>query len=1194
MKILRLRFKNISSLRGEWDIRFDAPPFSDTGLFAITGPNGSGKSSILDAITLGLYGQTVRLRHPEQDITSWLEDESYAEVTFQVSDKIYRSRWWARKSSNGLLGPEMSLSSVNGTEAILENRILGVRSRLSEITGLDFKRFCRSVLLAQGEFAAFLNALEHERSEILEMIMGPEVTQDLAQDLDHRLSAARERLLQLKELAANYPPVDREARRELEIQREEKRAELEDLRRQIGELEAAKERLETLERLHEELRQSQELLSNAEAEDHAAQEELQRMETLLAAQAVLDSLRHYVTLETTRNELQSRLETLRRKSDGEKKQLQEIQGLLAAAEASLEAERQKLAENRQILEEASRKERDIQRHVQKLQEASARSMELERARKDMLARRDQIQSNLEQAGLQAESLQKQLTENASDAALENHMPKLQELLKHLETLRQEEALQAARLLETQESLKKAAAALEKAQSREHWMEAKIGQAVLKKEALEQELKEILGDNTPTSLKENIKERKKTLAAYRKLLSISQRFHQQGLAFDIPAKREEVTTRQQDVQASLNEALAELRKHEADIAWRESFERVSSERSKLQEGSPCPLCGSLTHPFVTEGLPDLSQIYGRIDALQDRIVSLRAELTDLNLRSAQLEKQAEAAQNLLGEWQEVCRRAGLSLAMVEPNVVAETIQGLEEDLRHDKAALRSSRWKRWRLQWVKWKLHRRMQGFSDRKQQRRQLEEKFREKQAATSKNQQDLQRVRGDLQAVSSDLQTLLNSYGERFPEKGEETLLLQRRQRRREAYERAVHEHKDLLNRKRSFQTQLESLALDLARLEKEAEEAASHVDTLQSILAAMKEEREAIYAGPDATAELQSMEESVHRLRRNVEELQQQSETLQQSLVSTAQELSALASELESQDKTCNTLRTDLETELKKIGLDSLEAAASALKAVEEESAVRQRAFEASQNLARARGLVDAAAQAISEVSKDDADVDLSAQEIADRISQLQTFREKAQRDLQELESRLDRIRQSVQEHRELLQAVEDQERLVAQLSAEAKAFRDEKNAEAREKIRRIMLERLMEQANTHLELLSGRYRLRPLQNNGFGLAVEDLMQQRNQRSLRTLSGGETFVVSLSLALGLSDLAAHHRRIESLFLDEGFGALDEESLYRVITALRRLQANGKMVGVISHVKRLAEEIETQIRVEQEPGGRSRIMVVP
>jgi exonuclease SbcC len=86
---------------------------------------------------------------------------------------------------------------------------------------------------------------------------------------------------------------------------------------------------------------------------------------------------------------------------------------------------------------------------------------------------------------------------------------------------------------------------------------------------------------------------------------------------------------------------------------------------------------------------------------------------------------------------------------------------------------------------------------------------------------------------------------------------------------------------------------------------------------------------------------------------------------------------------------------------------------------------------------------------------------------------------------------------------------------------------------------------------------------------------------------------VVSLCLALGLSEMAARHRKIESLFLDEGFGALDEEMLYRVVAALKSLRADGKMVGIISHVKRLADEIPTQIRVARVADGSSSISIV-
>ncbi|MCU0587340.1 MAG: hypothetical protein MUF52_04210 [Syntrophobacteraceae bacterium] len=140
--------------------------------------------------------------------------------------------------------------------------------------------------------------------------------------------------------------------------------------------------------------------------------------------------------------------------------------------------------------------------------------------------------------------------------------------------------------------------------------------------------------------------------------------------------------------------------------------------------------------------------------------------------------------------------------------------------------------------------------------------------------------------------------------------------------------------------------------------------------------------------------------------------------------------------------------------------------------------------------------------------------------------------------------------------------------------------------------MLDRLVEQTNQHLAYLSGRYLLRSVEENGLGLEVEDSLRGRARRSVKTLSGGESFVVSLCLALGLSEMAARHRKIESLFLDEGFGALDDEMLFKVLAALKGLRANGKMVGIISHVKRLADEIPTQIRVDRAADGSSTLSI--
>ena len=98
---------------------------------------------------------------------------------------------------------------------------------------------------------------------------------------------------------------------------------------------------------------------------------------------------------------------------------------------------------------------------------------------------------------------------------------------------------------------------------------------------------------------------------------------------------------------------------------------------------------------------------------------------------------------------------------------------------------------------------------------------------------------------------------------------------------------------------------------------------------------------------------------------------------------------------------------------------------------------------------------------------------------------------------------------------------------------------------------------------------------------------------RDTRTLSGGEGFLVSLALALALSDLVSHKTSIDSLFLDEGFGSLDGDTLEIALKALDFLNASGKMIGIISHVEALKERISAQIRVEKGGGGgHSRLVV--
>ncbi|HCM6330317.1 TPA: exonuclease subunit SbcC, partial [Klebsiella quasipneumoniae] len=140
-------------------------------------------------------------------------------------------------------------------------------------------------------------------------------------------------------------------------------------------------------------------------------------------------------------------------------------------------------------------------------------------------------------------------------------------------------------------------------------------------------------------------------------------------------------------------------------------------------------------------------------------------------------------------------------------------------------------------------------------------------------------------------------------------------------------------------------------------------------------------------------------------------------------------------------------------------------------------------------------------------------------------------------------------------------------------------------------LTLDNLVWLANQQLNRLHGRYLLQRKASEALELEVVDTWQADAVRDTRTLSGGESFLVSLALALALSDLVSHKTRIDSLFLDEGFGTLDSETLDTALDALDALNASGKIIGVISHVEAMKDRIPVQIKVKKINGlGYSRL----
>lgn len=281
MKIRSIRLKNLNSLKGEHLVELSAQPLASSGLFAITGPTGAGKSTLLDAITLALFGRAARYGNESnpEDVMSRHSGECSAEVVFEVPSGVYRASWERRRARNK---PDGALQQprryiYNAAGEVLAEQIREAELKIESLLGLNYDRFLRSALLAQGEFARFLKAKADERAELLESLTGTEIYSRLGQRA-HVETCQREAELNKKE----------DGLQQIAVLSDEARSELEQLldtgKEQLNQfdkdLEDASRMLEKIKQLQSERTNEQkanEELREIERKRNAAKDDLDRL-----------------------------------------------------------------------------------------------------------------------------------------------------------------------------------------------------------------------------------------------------------------------------------------------------------------------------------------------------------------------------------------------------------------------------------------------------------------------------------------------------------------------------------------------------------------------------------------------------------------------------------------------------------------------------------------------------------------------------------------------------------------------------------------------------------------------------------------------------------------------------------------------------------------------------------------------------
>ena len=1007
MKIRKIHFKNINSLRGEHIVDFTVSPLLASQLFAITGPTGSGKSTILDVISLSLYCRVPRLGKITKKVISGSgailtrnTNEAFASVEYECNKGVFRSTWSISTSRNNTLRDyEMELSDL-ASNNLLELKKSDIPGKNEEFIGLNYDQFIKSILLAQGEFAEFLKVNKSERGELLEKITGTGIYRDLGK-----------KAFEKKNQFAKT---------------------LEDLRLQQLLL---KDSLLLDEELLESQKRDEELRKIIQKKEVELQQQVDQLKLRKEVSQIMESI------ELKNSQYSGRKDILQafQESEGLKIKLHEATSVYA--------------EN---LNEWKQNGDNIYQSTKDLETLIKSTTEQELKRNDLL---EDI----------SELLKSHVDPEHIKVSLDMFQNEVQKLVREIEVKQQDYESKKSELAARGESWGFST-------GEDDPDEELIKLKRLKTETA-QEINQLQEKLKGVSLEASEKERQRLeteLNALRQgkewndqLVKIQGKIrHERNLLNQKVASLNTIPGNINRLKDEKEKAELRVRALKLEVENQKLRSSLEDKRTELQNGKPCPLCGSKEHPWAVNAPEPDNTIYAQLDKDENKLLTVRQEIIRSEEKMRTLEEEKES--------------------------LAKRIKGLQTEVEELNAKLTSECGR-----WLSNKPDDWDSLIHQKKSQRESLNK---------------ISELKLKANGIKSCLPVVSSMIGIRD-------------------------EVKDLTKKKN------------------------------------------ALFTGADIT-------KTCGNLRGSWLSTEHQMQTLSTQTSKLKKELEALQLDQTQLDK-------ELTPSLREIGFEGIDDAISKRLREDDYQQLNRKLNQLKESYQSAQVELKSFQDQLSEKQK---------RITGEKTEDLSEKIEEQKSELSEIRDINEEVRRKLKNHNENLQKVEDLQKCISEEEKTGRKWEllnqligDATGKRFNDFAQDLTLQQLLALANNQLTQLSDRYKVAsPLDEEDDSLVAIDNHMGGQRRSVKTLSGGETFILSLSLALALSDLAAKNVEINSLFIDEGFGTLDPETLDQTIDPLEKLQTeSSKTIGIISHVKELKDRIHTQIQLEQNGQGYSSLRVV-